>query len=475
MIINIIIAAIGLLFTCIIWFHYHRNGSKDLLNTLPSIWTSLGILGTFIALVLSLRGLDTSKIDIAKLVLSIAPAFETSIIGISMALLSSLVIKIHFARSEKKEEDSYLTEAGEDVSPELLLYRIYKEQKDTNSLMSSMIHGISDEVITYVSLTIDEKISSIIDGHISRMTEALNRESTLLENFSQNISSQTERISNDSQESIRGLSDAFISQIQAIKDSFESRLSTIATDITAQTDIISQGSQESVRSLSEAFSNQIQTIKDDLERILSSISTEVTTSFSESLNTISSSTNNDINNLVTTVADKNTSLVDAFNSAKEEWLKTAKASMSDTFSSLKEDLVSIITQLSSASSSLKSSLDDANTYMTNTTTGLKDVSEYTSNIQTNIQNLCEAIRSDFNSIESLASKIDTIVKTTSDVLDSNYQLQYQLRQIKKADSSQETKPKTLFLGLRKTKKCPECGTEVPVAAEFCSNCRHRFE
>ena len=93
----------------------------------------------------------------------------------------------------------------------------------------------------------------------------------------------------------------------------------------------------------------------------------------------------------------------------------------------------------------------------------------------NIRSLCDSVRNDYSSIEALTSKIETILSSTSDVLDANYHLQYQLQQLKKANDSKEPKLKNIRLGLRKMKKCPECGTEVPVAAEFCSNCRHRFE
>ena len=427
MIINILIAVLGVLCTAIIWIQYKKSGSKELLNTLPSIWTSLGILGTFIALVLSLRNLDTSKIDIAKLVLSIAPAFETSIIGISMALLSSLAIKIHFAKIDKKEEDSYIDAVGENMAPEILLHRIYKEQQITNDRISSMIEGISEEVIVHVSETIDQRISDIINVHITRMTDTLSRESTLLDNISQSILAQTERIGSTT--------------------------------------------QDNLNSISQSFSNHLQMLKDDLERNLSIIATDVTASFSNSVRLLESSSNEDI----TAIREQNTDLLNTFNISKEEWLQTARMSVSDTFHGFRDELATTISQLSTACASLKTSIEEVNSFMSNSVDEIKDISEYTSSIQMNIRSLCDSVRNDYSSIEALTSKIETILSSTSDVLDANYHLQYQLQQLKKANDSKEPKLKNIRLGLRKMKKCPECGTEVPVAAEFCSNCRHRFE
>ena len=122
---------LGLVMTvAFIVVYYTKLKSKQLLNYLPNVWTSLGILGTFIAIVYSLNDLQeqsktqenkldeyiieptnqiislddsqrddkkNTEIDVYKLIEDIAPAFITSIIGILGAILTSILIKIIYA------------------------------------------------------------------------------------------------------------------------------------------------------------------------------------------------------------------------------------------------------------------------------------------------------------------------------------------------------------------------------------------
>ena len=128
-ILNISVIALGLFSTLILGvLYFTKLKSKQLLNYLPNIWTSLGILGTFIAIVYSLEDLQSSssgnEINVVRLIENIAPAFITSIIGICGAIITSIAIKIIYAIEEKKEERIYADTVGGNIPPELMLDRI---------------------------------------------------------------------------------------------------------------------------------------------------------------------------------------------------------------------------------------------------------------------------------------------------------------------------------------------------------------
>ena len=157
-ILNISVLALGLISTLVfLVLYFTKLKSKQLLNYLPNVWTSLGILGTFFAIVYSLNDLQeqsktqenktdeyiiettnqiissddsqrddkkNTEIDVYKLIEDIAPAFITSIIGILGAILTSILIKIIYAIEEKKEERIYADTVGGNISPELMLDRI---------------------------------------------------------------------------------------------------------------------------------------------------------------------------------------------------------------------------------------------------------------------------------------------------------------------------------------------------------------
>ena len=61
-ILNISVLALGIISTLVfLVLYYTKLKSKQLLNYLPNVWTSLGILGTFIAIVYSLEDLQNSS------------------------------------------------------------------------------------------------------------------------------------------------------------------------------------------------------------------------------------------------------------------------------------------------------------------------------------------------------------------------------------------------------------------------------
>ena len=80
---NLIVTLTGLSITAVFFaLYFTKLRSKQLLNYVPNVWTSLGILGTFIAIVVSLDSSGTSSLsDVDTLVKNIIPAFTTSIIG----------------------------------------------------------------------------------------------------------------------------------------------------------------------------------------------------------------------------------------------------------------------------------------------------------------------------------------------------------------------------------------------------------
>ena len=100
------VLALGLLIA--FWFYrrYTKTKSRQLLNSLPGIFTSMGLLGTFCAICYSLgseiqsmptevtsnigktiaeAGLDSSNLDIIDIIYKLIPAFTSSIAGIPPA------------------------------------------------------------------------------------------------------------------------------------------------------------------------------------------------------------------------------------------------------------------------------------------------------------------------------------------------------------------------------------------------------
>lgn len=78
-----------------------------MLNYIPTVWTSLGILGTFVTIVYVLGDGTMVWSDINEMVKRISPAFETSIIGIIGAILTSIIAKMIYAKEDKDDVANY--------------------------------------------------------------------------------------------------------------------------------------------------------------------------------------------------------------------------------------------------------------------------------------------------------------------------------------------------------------------------------
>lgn len=129
-----IVVVLGLLMSWNIRIRYDKYHSRQQLMFCPTIWTALGILGTFVSIILSLNE-NTDYTDISKLINTISPAFGTSAFGVFLSMISSLTIKNIFAVEDAKEQNRY-NKSSDNLIPELVLVELLKETKNNNKLLT---------------------------------------------------------------------------------------------------------------------------------------------------------------------------------------------------------------------------------------------------------------------------------------------------------------------------------------------------
>ena len=115
---NIVVLALGLVATFWCNNKYNESKSRPLLTSLPGVWTSLGLLGTFLAICISLHNVKTTggeDLDILELIRKLVPAFTTSIIGLVGALVVTIWSKIKFAEEEVIENTSQMVVYKENI------------------------------------------------------------------------------------------------------------------------------------------------------------------------------------------------------------------------------------------------------------------------------------------------------------------------------------------------------------------------
>ncbi len=114
-----------------------KGKHSHFLSHAPSLMTSLGILGTFVGIVIGLLDFDPANIDesISPLLEGLKTAFTTSLVG----MLASILFKISDAWVFAPKRD--FSEHKEDITPK----DIYKELQVNNQLTKDLINGIAGE------------------------------------------------------------------------------------------------------------------------------------------------------------------------------------------------------------------------------------------------------------------------------------------------------------------------------------------
>ena len=127
---------------------YKKYKYKPLLNYCPTVWTSLGILGTFISIIYTLH-FRTDYSDITRIISEISPAFSTSAIGILLSMYSSYQVKKTFAQDEENEKKAY--EKVSKDEPEIVLANILSSNKKVEKLIAQLINATDESTKNYNS------------------------------------------------------------------------------------------------------------------------------------------------------------------------------------------------------------------------------------------------------------------------------------------------------------------------------------
>ncbi len=111
------VVVISLIITLIFIERYIKTRSRQLLNSLPGLFTSLGLLGTFVAICNSLGTINEDNLQIDEIIRNLVPAFTSSIAGLICAFIATMWCKIIYAK-----EDRELDKKVNKISPEECLY-----------------------------------------------------------------------------------------------------------------------------------------------------------------------------------------------------------------------------------------------------------------------------------------------------------------------------------------------------------------
>lgn len=301
------VLALGLLIAYWFYRRYTKTKSRQLLNSLPGIFTSMGLLGTFCAICYSLgseiqsmptevtsnigktvaeAGLDSSNLDIRDIIYKLIPAFTSSIAGLILAFAATIWLKLVYANEEKQ-----LDEQKEYEDSEITIYRIanlvgtisgqmkadalknqeYNERLNSNISQQS---AILEQFINDFVKRMDEifvKMKESVESQINNFgEEQFKKSSQVLEQITTKLTNSSELLLTEQKNNVAALISGTQTELTAIASTLKTQMEKLNQDTAdALKGIETRHAEEYERIHNESLEglNKMAALKDDFSKV----------------------------------------------------------------------------------------------------------------------------------------------------------------------------------------------------------------
>ena len=285
--------------TVIFGFIYHKNKSRQLLNSLPGLFTSLGLLGTFVAICNSLGDINQDTLEIDTIITQLVPAFTSSIAGLISAFIATAGCKIWYSFEDKKLDGKV-----ENKSPEECLYALTQSSEETNAKLSTIVKQMDDQI---------DKTNGKLSTISQQLIDQAAKNETYNERLNTPISQQSKILEQFINDFVKRMDDIFTKmhgQIeQNIKDFGEEQFKKCADTLEALTQKMSSLST----GLLEEQKTNVQQMIDGTNTELQSVSNTVT----EQINALCTQMSSALSTLRTSQDERLTAIITNYDALSE--------------------------------------------------------------------------------------------------------------------------------------------------------------
>lgn len=387
-----------------IWFFqkYTKTNSRQLLNSLPGVWTSLGLLGTFIAICASLGGISTAEavdnvgktvanatpeIDIKTIIGDLIPAFSTSIYGLLFATGITIWNKVRYAKEDKLIDDEI-----NNISPEKYISDIAVELKAQ----------------TKKNEEYNEKLNN-----------TLGNQSKILESFVKDFVARMDGIFKEMGNDIRANINSFGQE--QFKNSAD-LLNAIVAKLAQSTESLVSKQSESVTSLMSNTNTQLEGISSQIDKSISAIGESATSSMStlisdqkESLNTLLAGQKDSMTTIIATQKEQLDALVEKNNDFNNQVLQQSTDLNKQVSDNLRESLTSLTATMQATISDQCAALSMA---IANCVDELKEsysfITEHMASIRSDYQQSTEAYRDAVQNAHDINDSFEHTIRSIDD-------------------------------------------------------------
>lgn len=484
---NLVTLIAGLICTIgIALVYYLYSKSRTLLSYVPNVWTSLGILGTFVAIVNTLESADIygadKMVDMSKLIGNIVPAFTTSIIGIVGAIISSLGIKVIFAVEDEKYDVKNLCKSSYGLTPELMLDGILRNTKETKESLDGIAQKIAEGILEETNKSISEKVYALLEEHGKIITGVFEKESELLKStvgsLSQGVKENTERIVAEYKNLTEDLKNALAEQVSTYKSETSKNTSDLVSQIAVKQKEISDAYIESLKtihqtaaqsaaelqdSISQRFETFTNNLVEECEKLQNSIIDAAVTDGKAIIDGIkqhSDAVMSEYKDLTASISQGTQQFADSMVLLSKETAKSFETNLNEGVSRVSGELINASQHLISISNDFGPVADRIATAMTDYNAVMVSAQNIIKSLDAAERKLADVINAHDPSDEQLKKALESMEKLSETL----YVLNYRIEAMRHGDSGDSHEHAI---------KCPHCGTEsTNPMANFCRNCGH---
>ena len=258
--------------------------NRRIADALPGIFVSLGILGTFLGLVLGLTGLELDKLDqlqdgVAHLVSGLSVSFYTSLFGISFSILFSFFDRLTSRKLERRflELDDMLCSVYPFDSHERYARRHYELQADVKQGLQTLATDVATQITDHIGPKLGEALETHLvpvlkDLHMwiqRHMEDSKSQQDAMYNGFNEHMTRLSKVITQHFEDSQERQSETIEAVLQhyasALTDNFQSHFMDMGNIIKQTTDAQIE-IKEHLANFSEQLTSQFEVQADLIDK-----------------------------------------------------------------------------------------------------------------------------------------------------------------------------------------------------------------
>lgn len=405
---------------------YYFNRSRQLLNSLPGLFTSLGLLGTFVAICNSLGTINEDTLEIDVIIRNLVPAFTSSIAGLISAFIATAGCKIWYSFEDKK-----LDEKVDKKSPEECLHSLTILTEQTNGKLSTISQQLIDQAAkneTYnerLNTTISQQskiLEQFINDFVKRMDDIFTKMHGQIEQNIKDFGEEQFKKCADTLEALTqkmsslstGLLEEQKTNVQQMIDGTNTELQSVSNTVTEQINALCTQMSSALTTLRTSQDERLTAIVSNYDALSERLASQ-NSEFAEKMNAQMNAEYEKIQEQSANSLQQMVDLKDAYTEVNQEMLQSSTAMNREVSAELRNSLSTFVTDLQ------KTVTDEVNVLSTAIVTNVEAleksyayISDHVRNIKGNYESAAQAYIDAVNTAHRMNESQENMLTTIND-------------------------------------------------------------